>query len=144
MEKLYCSTPADLAEVGLKDSGSRQEFSTGAVRDNQGGKGRYDLMPMHALFRLARVFEKGAIKYDDDNWRKGIPLRRYLDSALRHLCKFAEGHRDEDHAAQAMWNLACMVETEHMIHTGQLPAELNDLPDWTGQRKAEVIGSEAQ
>jgi hypothetical protein len=141
---MYKPTPQDLAEVGLKDSGTRQEFSTGAVRDNQGGKGRYDLLPMFALFRLARVFEKGAIKYDADNWRKGIPLRRYLDSALRHICKFAEGHRDEDHAAQALWNIACLIETEHMIQTGQLPQSLNDLPDWSGHSEPEIIGSEAQ
>ena len=33
----------------IKDSGARREFSTGAVRDIQEGKGRCDLMPLGAL-----------------------------------------------------------------------------------------------
>ncbi len=114
----------------VKDSGKRQEFATGAVRDVQEGKGRYDLLPMHAIFRLSRIFEEGAKKYSDNNWRKGIPLSRFMDSALRHLCKFAEGHRDEDHAIQAAWNLMCLIETEKMIERGLLPSELSDLPTW--------------
>jgi hypothetical protein len=36
----------------IKDSGSRREFSTGAVRDIQEGKGRCDLMPIHVIANL--------------------------------------------------------------------------------------------
>jgi hypothetical protein len=111
----------------VKDSGTRQKFSTGAQRDTQEGKGRFDLLPSHALVRLAQHFENGAKKYDDDNWRKGIPLNRYLDSALRHLIKFMDGERDEDHAIAAAWNIMCMIETEKMINDGRLPVELNTL-----------------
>lgn len=35
-----------VSDSPIKDSGERQEFSTGAVRDVQAGKGRCDLMPL--------------------------------------------------------------------------------------------------
>ena len=111
----------------VKDSGHRQEFATGARRDTQEGKGRFDLLPCHAITRLATHFENGSKKYGDDNWRKGIPLNRYLDSAFRHLYEFMDGQRDEDHAIAAAWNILCLLETEYMINNKELPEELNTL-----------------
>lgn len=158
----------------IKDSGSRQEFDTGAVRDIRIGKGRYDLLPLYevsllleepimtlsddvktysvilntfddildnsyqsdgtkfnALIRvlavfidneydenrnfaiklLAEHFEAGAEKYGDNNWRKGIPLRRYMDSALRHYFKYLSNFTDESHATAFMWNVICAAWT---------------------------------
>ncbi len=124
------NTPPFLPKfIEVKDSGKRQEFDTGSVRDTCEGKGRFDLLPVHALIRLAKHFEHGAKKYQADNWRKGQPLRRYLDSALRHTIKFQGGMRDEDHLAAAIWNLCCLLETEVLIREGKLPKELNDLPE---------------
>lgn len=40
---------------GIKDSGSRREFDTGAVRDIQHGKGRYDLLPLLMKFRKLKA-----------------------------------------------------------------------------------------
>jgi hypothetical protein len=111
-----------------KDSGHRQVFGTGAQRDRQEGKGRYDLLPATAIKRVADIFERGAIKYADRNWEKGMPLSRFVDSAMRHLFQYLEGRRDEDHAGQACWNLVALLHTETMIQRGLLPAELNDLP----------------
>lgn len=116
-----------MSDAALKDSGQREQFDTGSRRDTREGKGRYDLLPPHAIYRLARTFEKGAAKYGDRNWEKGQPLTRYLDSALRHTFMFLQGHRDEDHLAQAMWNLAACIETEHRVGIGLLPDDLNDL-----------------
>lgn len=110
------------------DSGARQEFGTGAVRDTQDGKGRFDLLPYYAITRLAQHFENGAQKYGDDNWRQGIPLRRYLDSMLRHAFKFLAGSRDEDHLAAVIWNASCLLETQELINQGLLPQELDNLP----------------
>jgi hypothetical protein len=84
---------------------------------------------MRTLIRLAQHFEEGAIKYQADNWRKGIPLRRYADSAMRHLCKHMIGMRDEPHLMAAIWNLSCLYETQALIEEGLLPEELNDLPN---------------
>jgi hypothetical protein len=112
----------------IKDSGERSQFSTGAQRDCQAGKGRMDLLPFRALIAVAKVYEEGAKKYNDNNWRKGIPLSRYVDSGTRHLAKWMIGWRDEPHLAQACWNLLWLIETSQMIEEGLLPAELNDLP----------------
>lgn len=115
-------------DFALKDSGHRQEFGTGSVRDSPKGKGRFDLLSVVALRRLAVVLEKGAEKYAARNWEQGMPLSRYLDSALRHTFQLLDGLDDEDHAAQAMFNLMAFIHTEHRIRMGELPQELDDLP----------------
>ena len=112
----------------IKDSGTRCQFETGAVRDAEEGKGRYDLLPCHAIQRLAQHYEGGARKYDSRNWEKGIPTHRYMDSALRHLFKYLNGCRDEDHLAAAAWNVLGLIETEHWINEGELPESLLTLP----------------
>ena len=95
-------------DVKLKDSGERQEFPTGSVRDTREGKGRYDLLPPHAIYLVARQFEEGALKYGDGNWLKGQPLSRYVDSALRHLFKHMGGETDERHDVAAAWNILAL------------------------------------
>ena len=159
----------------ILDSGNRTEFETGAVRDIQQGKGRFDLMPLDIMSEVfavefddeleessiayvlgdvvlgdvagfqrtgderwlciaiahysqavhvslpilmldvARHFENGALKYGEHNWQKGIPISRYIDSALRHLMKDLAGETDEDHAAAFIWNCMCAAWTmEHL------------------------------
>ena len=154
----------------IKDSGNRTEFETGAVRDIQQGKGRFDLMPLDIMSKVfavefadefeegsiadvlksiadfqrtgnkrwlciaiayysqavhvslptlmldvAKHFENGALKYGEHNWEKGIPVSRYIDSALRHLMKDLAGETDEDHAAAFIWNCMCAAWTmEHL------------------------------
>lgn len=112
----------------VKDSGKRQEFSTGSVRDTRAGKGRFDLISPIALKRLAQHYENGSIKYGDRNWEKGQPLSRYLDSLIRHAYCLLEGKKDEDHASAIAWNAMAYVHTEEMIKRGLLPQELNDMP----------------
>ena len=112
----------------VKDSGKRQAFKTGSVRDTREGKGRFDLISPIALKRLAQHYENGAKKYGDRNWEKGQPISRYLDSLIRHAYCYLEGHRDEDHLAAMMWNAAGAIHTEEMVERGLLPKELNDLP----------------
>jgi hypothetical protein len=114
----------------IKDSGTRDEFATGAVRDGATQKGRFDLLPFHGLERVAQVMEAGAAKYAERNWEAGIPTHRYMDSALRHAHKYAGGYTDEDHAAMAAWNLLCLMQTEHWACLGELPSELLTLPDY--------------
>ena len=45
----------------LKDSGKRQEFGTGAVRDIRDGKGRFDLLPTRAIREVAQHFEAALV-----------------------------------------------------------------------------------
>jgi hypothetical protein len=111
----------------LPDSGERTAFDTGAVRDSGIGKGFPSLVPTCALESIARRFEDGALKYDRDNWKKGIPLSRFYDSAFRHLLSCRDGHTDEDHFGAVLWNVSCWLWTKEKIEQGKLPKYLNDL-----------------
>jgi hypothetical protein len=111
----------------VKDSGNRQEFGTGSVRDTNEGKGRFDLIPTDALRRLAIHYQNGAKKYGDRNWEKGQPLGRYLDSAMRHLLAVIDGKTDEDHVSAVSWNMFAYLHTLEMIRSLKLPATLDDL-----------------
>jgi hypothetical protein len=106
----------------ILDSGDRTQFKSGAVRDMHEGKGRCDLLPMCVLLRLARHYEAGAIKYSDRNWEKGIPAHSFADSALRHIFKYMDGQKDEDHLIAAIWNLAGLAWTE------EKKPEMMDIP----------------
>ena len=137
----------------IKDSGSRTEFSTGAVRDVQAlEKGRCDLMPLDiigeltsdpVIIRIADFVEtgsrgylgmaldafdgyhtwpdmylevavhmaEGCQKYGERNWEKGIPLSRYIDSAVRHYLKWLRHDKDERHDRAFCWNIMCAIWT---------------------------------
>ena len=112
----------------IKDSGHREHFDTGAVRDIRTGKGRFDLLPWYTIRQLSRHFEAGCQKYGDRNWEKGIPTGKYLDSAFRHLAEFALGHTDEAHLNAAIWNLHCLMDTIRRIECDELPQDLHTLP----------------
>lgn len=63
------------------------------------------------LLELSKHFEEGAKKYGDNNWKKGIPLHCYIDSAVRHLIKHFRGDTDEPHDRAFVWNLVCAIWT---------------------------------
>lgn len=60
-----------------------------------------------AMLDVAKHFEDGARKYSDNNWRKGIPVWCYFDSASRHLMKTILAWNDEPHDRAVLWNLMC-------------------------------------
>lgn len=59
------------------------------------------------VLEVAKHFEEGAKKYGDRNWEKGIPCYRYIDSAVRHYCKWRAGWTDEPHDRAFIWNILC-------------------------------------
>lgn len=92
-----------------KDSGKRQEFNSGMVRDVQEDKPIYTLLYLPMLTRWAKLMGRGIPKYGRDNWRKASgeeELQRFKDSAFRHLVQWLEGETDEDHAAAVMFNIS--------------------------------------
>lgn len=149
----------------LKDSGMRQEFDTGAVRDVTEGKGRCDLLPLDVIsellkreyayvdilslidsfmatmdeeylykailkfgkiryrntpdmvLELAIHFEDGCKKYGERNWEKGMPIKRYMDSGIRHYLKWLRGDEDEPHDRAFVWNMVCAIWT--LKHKGE-------------------------
>ena len=89
-------------EWETKDSGERQQFSTGMVRDVQTDKPRYDLLDLPMLKRWAELMARGAKKYGENNWKKAgteEELNRFKASALRHMFQYMEGDVTEDHGA---------------------------------------------
>ena len=61
---------------------------------------------------LAIHYEKGAEKYGENNWRKGIPLNSFEDSGFRHFCQWLNDETDEPHHISAIWNFMCWLELE--------------------------------
>lgn len=86
----------------------------GGLRFNQ-GKTRYGLTPAFAQEQYAMVLTKGAVKYEDRNWEKGMPWSKVVDSLERHLAAFKSGE-DYDpetgllHTAHIMCNAAFLTE----------------------------------
>lgn len=92
-----------------KDSGIREEYGSGMVRDTQSGKPRYDLIDLAFLKRWAELMGRGAEKYGERNWELADSedeLARFKQSALRHMFQWLEGDGTEDHAVAVAFNLA--------------------------------------
>jgi hypothetical protein len=124
----YSLLPIQAKSTSIKDSGNRREFTTGAVRDIQEGKGRMDLLPWAAIMEVSKHCENGAKKYGEHNVDKGLPVSSFCDSAARHLAKYIDGWDDEPHLLAAAWNLLWAIQME-LKHP-----ELCDVP-WKGEQK---------
>lgn len=59
------------------------------------------------LLEVSKHFEEGAKKYGENNWQKGIPVKCYIDSAVRHYLKWLRGDEDEPHDRAFCWNIMC-------------------------------------
>jgi hypothetical protein len=106
-----------MSDFVVKDSGKREDFPTGAVRDTEEGKPRYDLISIPALTRLAHHLRKGAEKYSTRNWEKGLDYSRLYSSAFRHLMQWADGNREEDHLAAVLFNVMALVHFDELGRT---------------------------
>lgn len=91
-----------------KDSGKRVKFASGFNRDTNEGKPRFDLIPYELLTRVAELYTRGAVKYDENNWRKAETeqeINRFKESAWRHFIAWSAGQEDEDHLSGTVFNL---------------------------------------
>ena len=61
------------------------------------------------ILELSVHFEQGANKYTEDNWKRGIPVNCYIDSAIRHYLKWLRGDTDERHDRAFVWNIVCCI-----------------------------------
>jgi hypothetical protein len=119
-------------QFGMKDTGKRKTYSGGALEEIKVGKGKFVLISPYMETRLAHVMEKGEIKYTTRNWEKGMPFSRFADSAQRHLTQFKMGMTDEDHLAQAIFNLMAII---HFEDTGR--TDLDDMPHYEEKKDEE-------
>mgnify|MGYP001576715451 CR=1 FL=1 len=103
-----------MPDYAVLDSGQRQTFASGAVRDTQEGKldiWRVFVGPL--VERLAAHLTKGAVKYPDvtpgvPNWTLAAgpeELQRFKASAARHFWQWYNGTIDEDHFAATVFNM---------------------------------------
>jgi len=81
------------------------------------GKNRFDLLPGYPLDQLAQVYTYGTIKYDDDNWWKGMPWKKVIGPLWRHFIKWLRGEKYDDesglhHLAHVAWQCFALIEYE--------------------------------
>lgn len=131
----------------VKDSGNRESFFSGAVRDTADDKPRPDLISPFFLTRLGEHLRKGAVKYSEWNWARGIPSSRCYASCMRHLMAFAMGQRDEDHLAAAAFNIMAMIHNEEVEGKFRLvesnpEKQLSDMPKFEASKKHWTVGDE--
>lgn len=79
------------------------------------GKTRYDLVPAFAQEQYAKVLTKGAEKYAERNWEKGMRWSKVLASLERHLAAIKNGEDIDPetgmlHSAHVMCNAAFLTE----------------------------------
>jgi hypothetical protein len=79
------------------------------------GKARHDLVPAFAQDQYAKVLTKGAEKYAERNWEKGMKWSKVLASLKRHIAAIERGEDFDSetgllHAAHVMCNAAFLTE----------------------------------
>lgn len=85
------------------------------ARRYDGGKLRWDLIDWRCVKEVVKVYTFGAVKYDDNNWRKGMEWSRVWASLQRHLYSFwaeREMYDNESgvhHLAHAAWNCLTLM-----------------------------------
>lgn len=81
------------------------------------GKNRFDLLPPWVIDQVVQVYTYGTIKYDDDNWWKGMPWKKVIGPMLRHIWKWLRGEKYDNesglhHLAHAAWQCLALMEYE--------------------------------
>ena len=105
--KQYIRNQDEEAQMGQEGAG---RFSEGKIR--------HDLVAPWSLNEIARVYTYGTIKYDDDNWWKGLKWKKdVFGCILRHVWKWFRGEKFDDesglhHMAHAAWNCMTIMEYE--------------------------------
>lgn len=129
-QKRMTMTDEKKPTMAIKDSGKREDFSTGSKRDTNEGKIRFDLMPVTVKYLLGAHYAFGSIKYLSRNWEKGQPIMRLHESCTRHYTLWEMGDTSENHLVGALWNMIAIIHTLLMIKLGILPPELDDRPEY--------------
>ena len=74
-------------------------------------KTRWDLLPWEQVEEIARVLTLGAVKYDDENWKK-VPdaEKRYFAALHRHLVAYRAGKTaDPESGLSHLSHAACCI-----------------------------------
>jgi len=113
------------------------------------GKTRHDLVPIFAQEQYARVLTKGAEKYAERNWEKGMKWSTVVASMKRHIAAFESGE-DYDketgllHMSHVMCNAGFLSEyykiypqgddrNHSYLNTPKIGLDIDEvLADWVG------------
>jgi hypothetical protein len=75
---------------------------------------RFSLLPREPLWLLGEVYNFGAGKYADHNWRRGYEWSKSYDALQRHLTSWWD--RDENdpesglsHLGHALWHIVALI-----------------------------------
>jgi hypothetical protein len=94
---------------------SPRVFETGGKRDSNSTKPFIHNLKGYTRQRFGYHMNKGASKYGDGNWEKGLPTSCYIESLDRHLAAYMEGDRSEDHLAAIIFNAqGCMMNEKNL------------------------------
>ena len=105
-----------------------------AIRACHAGIDAYRNLPIeHMFLDVSKLYQGGAAKYGENNWRLGMPVKWCIDSGCRHFFKARavdwakrsnqkSEYDDEPHHRGPVWNLLCAM----WLATNK-PETLNDL-----------------
>lgn len=90
----------------------KRKFKSGAVRDSDINKEDYiETISWRALKKYAQYMTAKKNKYGQGNFKKGIPIKSYEESMLRHVQKYLENkyedgkiEKEEDHLSAIVFN----------------------------------------
>lgn len=83
----------DMEGVAIMPTG---QVTLEGKKDNK-GKTRLGLVSRSMIWGIGYILTKGARKYGDNNWRKGMPWSAVYDALQRHLTDWWEGKNiDQD------------------------------------------------
>ena len=97
------------------------KFKSGAVRDCNKGKEDYiETISWRAMKRFAQYMSGKKEKYGEGNFKKGIPIKSYEQSMLRHIQKYLENKYEggkievgEDHLSAILFNCFGIIHEEN-------------------------------
>ncbi len=95
----------------LRDSGDRRAFSSGAVRDMGGGKGRCDLLPLSECATLLADFSSACKKFSNSitymNTNSEALILDAINSALKKWNKALANNVDPDLLVRYIYEINC-------------------------------------
>lgn len=96
--------------------------ATSSICEN--GMDGVDEIPWDSLCRVGAIVEEGRAKHGAGNWLKAVGdekfIYRRLKHAARHIWKYLNGDRSEDHLAKAVWGLLFMMELQRLTDKKRL------------------------